>query len=66
MGRQIINTKRSGPSPRAMLRAVILAVVLVIIAVTAFVWLERPGRHGAAHPATSSSSSMRAPAPLRA
>jgi hypothetical protein len=66
LGRQIINTKRSGPSPRTILRAVIFAVVLVSVAVVAFVWLERPGRHGASHTATSSSSSMTAPAPPRA
>jgi hypothetical protein len=65
LGRQIINTKRSGPSPRTILRAVIFAVVLIVVAVAAFVWLERSGRHGVSHPATSSSSSM-SPALLRA
>ncbi len=40
MGRQIINTKRKGVSPRTVLRLVILAVLLIAIAVGTFFWLH--------------------------
>jgi hypothetical protein len=40
LGRQIINTKRKGLSPRTVLRLVVLAVLLVAIAVGAFFWLH--------------------------
>ncbi|MGP6190530.1 MAG: hypothetical protein ACLPSH_10725 [Vulcanimicrobiaceae bacterium] len=41
MGRQIINTKRKGTSPRTILRLVILVVLLIAIAIGTFFWLHR-------------------------
>ena len=41
MGRQIINTKRKGLSPRTFLRLVILAVLLVALAIGTYFWLHR-------------------------
>jgi hypothetical protein len=40
LGRQIINTKRKGLSPRFKLRLAVLAVVLVVIAVGVYLWLH--------------------------
>ena len=40
MGRQIINTKRKGLSPRTILRLVILAILLVALAIGTFFWLH--------------------------
>jgi flagellar basal body-associated protein FliL len=40
LGRQIINTKRKGMSPRTILRLVILVVLLIAIAIGTFFWLH--------------------------